>query len=193
MRNASTQSGPQADAGHTLIYAAPGLLDIQPYRIRDWVTSRALGASLDRHLAAGHAPEQTRLLAARAQDIVAPRRREALARHWEHALAKAAQPPSASYSVAPLARGPVLAAEPVIRELAWLLRAPQPVTARGVAMARLLLTDAGSPLYRRAAPGSLPAELRSAIAQLGAARSPMAADTGIARRRSQPLPLRDPD
>jgi hypothetical protein len=181
MRNAPTRSRPRADARHTLIYAAqatPGLLGLQPYRLRDKVTSRALGASLDRQLAAGHAPEETRLLAARAQDIVAPHRREALARYWEHALAKAALPPSAPYDAAPLARGPVLATEPAIRELARLLRAPQPVTARGVAMARLLLTDAGSPLYRRAAPESLHAALRAAIAQLDPALPLMAEDTG---------------
>jgi hypothetical protein len=44
------------------------------------------GATLDRQLAAGHVPESGRLLAVRAQQIVAlPRRRE-LARHWEHLL-----------------------------------------------------------------------------------------------------------
>jgi hypothetical protein len=179
MRNASTQSRSQPDARHTLIYAAQGAsrsLDIQPYRIRDRVASRALGASLDRRLAAGHAPEEMRLLAARAQDIVALHRREALARHWEQVLARAAQPPSAPYNAAPLARGPVLAAEPAIRELARLLRAAQPVTARGVAMARLLLTDAGSPLYWSAAPESLQAALRAIIAWLDPALPLMAED-----------------
>jgi hypothetical protein len=41
----------------------------------------------------------------------------------------------------------IVAAEPQIRELTALLRAPQPVPARGVAAANLLLTDGTGPLY----------------------------------------------
>jgi hypothetical protein len=139
---------------------------MRPYRIIDKVMARALGASLDRQLAAGREPEESRLLAARAQDIVALRRRERLAGYWEHVLASAARPAPALRNAVPLRRGPVLAAEPAITELASLLRAPLPVSARGVAIARKLLTDAGGPLYWSAAPESLHVALRAAITRL---------------------------
>jgi hypothetical protein len=176
MRNVHVAPRPRGDAAtrHTIIYAAPAgsaargrrQLDIRPYRIIDKVVSRALGASLDRELAQGREPEDGRLLAARAQDIVALRRREELARYWERVLSTAARPAPALRNAVPLRRGPVLAAEPAITELARLLRAPLPVSARGVAMARLLLTDAGGPLYWSAAPESLHVALRAAITRL---------------------------
>jgi hypothetical protein len=176
MRNVHVASRPRDDAAarHTIIYAVPAgapgpgprRLDMRPYRITDKILSRALGASLDRQLAAGREPEDSRLLAARAQDIVTLRRREDLARYWERTLGTAARPAPALRNAAPLRRGPVLAAEPAITELASLLRAPLPVSARGVAIARLLLTDAGGPLYWSAAPESLHAALRAAITQL---------------------------
>ena len=176
MRNVHVASRPRDDASarHTIIYAdrpgSPGAgprpLRLRPYRFIDKVASRALGASLDRQLAAGREPEESRLLAARAQDTVAPRRREQLARYWERVLSAAARPAPALRNAAPLRRGPVLAAEPAITELAGLLRAPLPVSARGVAIARLLLTDAGGPLYWSAAPESLGVALRAAITRL---------------------------
>src|SRR5258707_7857122 len=90
MRSAQVASRPrdEAAARHTIIYASPGgqSLGVRPYRITDKVAARALGASLDRQLARGREPEEGRLLAARAQDIVAPRRREQLARYWEQRL-----------------------------------------------------------------------------------------------------------
>jgi hypothetical protein len=176
MRNVHVALRPREDAAarHTIIYAIPARaagpgprrLEMRPYRIIDKVLSRALGASLDRQLAAGREPEDGRLLAARAQDIVTLRRREELARYWERVLGAAARPAPALRNAAPLRRGPVLAAEPAITELASLLRAPLPVSARGVAVARLLLTDAGGPLYWSAAPESLHVALRAAITQL---------------------------
>jgi hypothetical protein len=183
-------SRPRADAAtrHTIIYAtqagsrAPGTrrLDIRPYRLIDKVLSRALGASLDRQLAAGRDPEDSRLLAARAQDIVALRRREELASYWERVLAAATRPAPALRNAVPLRRGRVLAAAPAITELASLLRTPLPVSARGVAMARMLLTDAGGPLYWSAAPQSLHAALRTAIARLD---PELAVFSGDAHRR----------
>ena len=176
MRNVHVASRPRdgAAARHTIIYTAPAgspepgarRLDMRRYRIIDKVMARALGASLDRQLAAGREPEDSRLLAARAQDIVALRRREELARYWERVLAAATRPAPALGNRVPLRRGPVLAAEPAITELASLLRAPLPVSARGVATARMLLTDAGGPLYWSAAPESLHVALRRAITRL---------------------------
>jgi hypothetical protein len=181
MRDANVASAPREDTAtrHTIVYAVPAgsrgrgrrqrgarRLGVRPYRVTDKVMSRALGASLDRQLAAGREPEETRLLAARAQEIVTLAHREALARYWERTLAIASRPGPALRNSAPLRRGPVLIAGPAIAELARLLRAPLPVSARGVAMARSLLTDAGGPLYWSAAPESLHAALRAAITRL---------------------------
>ncbi|HWG15841.1 MAG TPA: hypothetical protein VG268_21455 [Streptosporangiaceae bacterium] len=86
--------------------------------------ARMFGATLDRQLAAGHVPESGRLLAVRAQQIVAlPRRRE-LAR----ALGGSAR--------------------------------------RGLASARVLLTDATGPVYNRRNDTALDVQLRQISAQL---------------------------
>ena len=136
-----------------------------PDRTTDRVLARMSGASLDRRLAAGHAPESGRLLAIRAQQIVALRRRRQLARHWEHLL-DVAQRQAPAVPRAPLCRDRIVAAGAEIRDLAAHLRAPLPVTATGVAAARVLLTDATGPLYNRRDRTGLPVQLGRIIAQL---------------------------
>jgi hypothetical protein len=172
MRNAHATSGPPEGAGPGPSATVSGSLSetralgLQPRRITDRVLSRALGAGLDGQLAAGRSPESARLLAVRAADIVRLPRREALARYWERVLRVARDPYRASAAAISLRRERVLATEPAILELARLLRVPLPVTARGVAMARVLLTDGGGPLYAIGAPASLDESLRAAIAWL---------------------------
>jgi hypothetical protein len=146
-------------------------LVIRPDRLADRVRARAFGASLDGQLAAGRSPESSRPLAARAQDIVALRRRRSLARDWEHLLrvarrARAVPRSAPSIQAAPIQSDRIAAAGPAIGELVRRLTVPLPVTAQGVAMARVLLTDATSPVYRRHSPVSLIAALDAAIAQL---------------------------
>ena len=63
-------------------------------------------------------------------------------------------------------RDRVRAAETEIRELAAALRVAQPVPARGVALATLLLTDGISPLYHWPNRADLGAQLREAIHHL---------------------------
>ncbi|MBV8948788.1 MAG: hypothetical protein JO286_04375 [Solirubrobacterales bacterium] len=46
------------------------------------------------------------------------------------------------------------------------LRAPEPVSAHGVALLESLLTDGTSPLYRPTEPGALGSQLRAAAAAL---------------------------
>jgi len=172
MRNAHVTSGPREGAIPRRLVTVSGSLSgtralgLQPHRIADRVASRALGAGLDGQLAAGRSPESARLLAVRAADIVRLPRREALARYWERVLRVARDPYRGPPAASPLRRERVLAAEPAIRELARLLRVPLPVGARGVAMARTLLTDGGGPLYVREAPASLDDSLRAAITWL---------------------------
>jgi hypothetical protein len=146
---------------------------LPPRRLGDGALARFYGASLDASLAAGRPPESSRLLAARARDIVSLRRRRSMAGHWEHVLrvARRAQRARSAGSRAPAGAVPVcadrvVAAEPAIRDLMNRLAAPLPVPARGVAMARVLLTDATSPVYNRRAGVPLADAVAAAAAEL---------------------------
>jgi hypothetical protein len=138
------------------------------------VLARALGASLDESLASGRAPESSRLLAARARDIVSLARRTSVAGNWDQLLRVARRSvhlppvprPSARGGPMPVCADRIVAAEPAIRELISRLSAPLPVPARGVAMATVLLTDATGPVYRRRSPVTLADALDAAISQL---------------------------
>ena len=133
-------------------------------RATDRLLARMFGASLDRRLAAGQAPEATRLLAVRAQQIVALRRRRELARNWEHLLAAATGGPRRPRAL--LCRDRIVAATAEVRDLAGHLRTPLPVAANGVAAARALLTDATGPVYNRRDPTALETRLREISALL---------------------------
>ena len=62
----------------------------------------------------------------------------------------------------------VLEAGAVIAAIERRLRAPEPVSPRGVAMVRLLLIDGNGPLYRPGDPGTLGDRLRAAAVALRA-------------------------
>lgn len=145
-------------------------LVLESVRLTDRMLARALGASLDHRLAAGCSPESTRLLAARARDIVALHRRAALAESWDHLLRVARRAPTRRPAAVPLRATAILAAEDEIRELTARLTAPLPVGAQGVASASVLLTDPTSPVYSRRGPRSLTDLLNAAISQLDPAR-----------------------
>jgi hypothetical protein len=166
MHTADTTPGP---AGRSTLALADPLV-LRPCRLADRLLARALGASLDQRLAAGCSPESTRLLAARAQRIVWLPHRTSLARSWDHVLAVARRGPSLRTSAVPLNVSAILAAEPDIRELRERLAAPLPVTARGVATATVLLTNATSPVYGRPSPDALGVLLDAAIAELDPAQ-----------------------
>jgi hypothetical protein len=165
MNNADTAH--RRDAGHTLDLGDPFV--IRPCRFVDRLLARALGASLDEQLAAGCSPESSRLLAARAQDIVSLPHRTSLARSWEHLLRVALGGPTRSPAV-PLNAAAIRAAEPTIRELMERLTAPLPVTAQGVAAATVMLTNVTSPVYGRQSPDALADLLEAAINHLDPAR-----------------------
>ena len=125
-----------------------------------------LGSSLDRELAAGRQPESARLLAARADDIVSLRRRQALARNWEHLLEMARRLAGPGSARVLLRRDRITAAEPEVRQMMTRLLAPLPVAAQGVAAVSVLLTDATGPLYNLRSHAPLVTLLRAATAQL---------------------------
>lgn len=142
-------------------------------RFGDGVLARAFGASLDASLAAGRAPESSRLLAARARQVVALSERRSVAGSWEHLLRVAHRARRArrlgvrvTAAAVPVQAERIVAAEPVIRDLIGRLAVPLPVPARGVAMARVLLSDAAGPVYSRRAGVGLAAAVEAAAAQL---------------------------
>jgi hypothetical protein len=141
---------------------------MRPRRLGDGVLARVFGASLDASLATGCPPECSRLLAARARDIVSLRRRRSIAGSWEHLLrvAHRGQRAGSLSAAMPVRADGVVAVEPAIRDLMNRLAAPLPVPARGVAMARVLLTDANSPVYNRRARVPLGDAVAAAAAQL---------------------------
>jgi hypothetical protein len=146
----------------TLVVGDP--LVLRPLRLTDRLLARIFAVWLDRRLAAASPPEAGLLLAARAQDIVSMRTRRALASHWDHLLRVARRvPQSRSISIR---AGQIAVAEPAIRELARRLSTPLPVTAQGVAMASVLLTDATGPVYNRHSDVTLSAALEEAITHL---------------------------
>jgi len=140
----------------------------------DRVLARVFGASLDESLAAGSAPESARLLAVRAQHIVSLKRRTATAANWERLLRVARQsasvPPvprsGARTASMPVCARQIVAAELTIKELVSCLSVPLPVPAQGMAMARVLLTDAAGPVYNGRSRVSLAAALEAAITHL---------------------------
>jgi hypothetical protein len=141
-------------------------LVLRQSRLTDRLLARLRGASLDRQIAVGTAPESSVLLAERARQLVAIERRRRLSENWAHLLRIAPRLQGTRHPARPIPWQQVLAAEAEIRELVRGLAAPLPVAARGVAMATVLLTDAGSPLYNRRSPVPLAAALAAVTEQL---------------------------
>jgi hypothetical protein len=128
--------------------------------------ARLLASSLDRQLAQGRSPESNRLLAARAQVLVSPTMRRALAQNWANLLVQARIPPVVRDPRVPLNRDYIIAREPDIQQMLNALLAPLPAQARGAAMASWLLSDGTGPLYDRRRSADLGIALRESIAQL---------------------------
>jgi hypothetical protein len=154
--------------GRTLLVEAgpgQGLVVVRRSR-RDDVLCRVLARILDRHIAGGTAPESTRLLAVRAAQITAPRWRRRLSRRWDELAARTRCPQAPFDPRAPISPAQIDAAADEIAQVADLLRADRPVSARGVALASALLTTARSPAYRLGRGGD---DLAAAVARAVAA------------------------
>jgi hypothetical protein len=117
--------------------SASGGLALLPRRRRDIGLARLRHRSLDARLAAGAAPESTRLLAVRAEQLVGPARRRALARRWD-ALAVIAR--TRRWWPSEVAGD--------IQRLADQLGSSRPVGARGVVLAVAMLPVAADGVRR---------------------------------------------
>jgi len=146
---------------------ADGGVYAQAVSVRQRVAAHLSGERLDRALAAGDPPESSVLLAWRAQELTATSTRQVLASSVRRILHAAAEPPPRWHAYGPVARWDHIGA--VRRELEQLvvqLLAPAPVSARGVAQVRLLLTDGTGPLYRPRSGSQLRRSVLAAVAAL---------------------------
>jgi hypothetical protein len=146
----------------------PEQLILGPARPWDRLAARIFATNLDRHLAEGRAPESTRILATRAQVLVAPPTRRRLARDWEQLLVAARRAPAPQSGRVPLCRERIMASEDQVQHIIECLRAPTPTSAQAVAMVSRLLSDGTGPLCNHRATG-LRTALDEAMAQLDAA------------------------
>ena len=132
--------------------------------------ARLTAGRLDRALACGASPDSTVPLALRAQTLVRPAERRALAASLERIMAasscRAARAPGC---IDPAFCRRVSAASAELRELVGTLRGWGPVSAEGMAKARLLVTDGLGPLHRGG--GDLALAAREAIRALQATPS----------------------
>lgn len=111
--------------------------------------------SLDSSLLEGTAPVTTPELTLRSFQLTRASSRAALAASLEDALATAPARRRRSASAAPLASNAIASARPELEELARALREERVGAARGVILARRLLTDGSGPLYVESGDGLL--------------------------------------
>jgi hypothetical protein len=117
--------------------------------------TRLRRSHLDADIARGDGRPEDPALALRKTQLVDGRQRRRLAKRLEEFAEEPARR-SKSSSRVPIDREAVAIANPVLTDLAALLRSPHPVEARGMALGWLLLTDPGSPLYESDDGGSAP-------------------------------------
>lgn len=108
---------------------------------------RLRAGRLDRALAEGTPPEASPALALRAQRLTEPPRRRALADAFRRVVREVPEGTGPLVGRVAPNRARVATATKELSLLADALASPGPVTAGGVAQARLLLTDGTGPLY----------------------------------------------
>jgi hypothetical protein len=143
-------------------------LAVSTHRRRPWdrLLTRWRSLGLDRDLAAGAAPDDSRMLMIRAEQLISPGSRRELARRWDDVLERCARDRGDGRTRIPLQYRQIRAAESEIRRMARMLEGGLPVQVRAVAVASLLLTDGTGPLYNPAACEELPAWVRLAVETL---------------------------
>lgn len=132
------------------------------------IVSYLRASKLDREIASGASPEATVSLALRAQALVRPSMRRALARRVEELLEEATSGRTQQFAGVRISvpRDRILDAADALQTLVDHLRAAGPVPARGVALVRVLLTDGAGPLYYPDGIDDLTAIILDAVQQL---------------------------
>ncbi len=111
-------------------------------------------------------PQDSAVIGLRARTITARRSRERVAAGLMRALRSAEESSSGFSAAVRPHRREVVNARTVLAAVAQRLLTPEAVTAHGVAMLQVLLTDGESPLYRPSESGALGSRLRAAAAAL---------------------------
>ena len=143
--------------------ADPDTLVIRRTTLRERLFARLHAFTLDLSLARGSSPDSTVALSLRAQTLHSVARRRQLARSFRRVLAGASTEAHPFDPSAPLARQEIEESRELVIEIIDLLESDGPVDARGVAQARLLITEGSSPLFRPSVTGVLEPSLRQVI------------------------------
>jgi hypothetical protein len=129
------------------------------------VIAELFATRFDKQLAAGVAPEPGSVLAAHVSRLASACERRKLAEALHHSVCEAHSRRTRMSATIPVDRSAVAAAVGLIDQVVQRLTGPRPVSARGVARLRLLLSDGAGPMYWPGG-GDLSAELRAVLAQL---------------------------
>jgi hypothetical protein len=129
-----------------------------------WALASLRRSSLDRALAFGADPCDSPALALRAARLTGNRLRERLAAEVDAVLVATTRRGGRVSAAVEPDRTEVALAAPVLIELERRLRSEAPIYAQGVARLRLILRDAGGPLYTPASCGALKRELEAVLA-----------------------------
>ena len=125
----------------------------------DRLAARVRASRLDTELAAGASPERSLGLALRAQVLVQTRTRSDIARGMQRILTAADR----GRGRVPVCSDRIRSCSAELTELISRLLTPGPVSAGGVAQARMLVTDARGPVYHRESHVDLRSSLRAAM------------------------------
>jgi hypothetical protein len=153
--------------------ADPAGVVVRRVRMADRIAARVRVLSLDRQLAAGAPPESTAALTLRAQRLLRPQERKRMAQVLRDLVRHVERSPSIAL---PLARRHVLDAAPLFHRLAHRLDGAEPVDVRGVAIARLLITDGTGPLYSSRSSRELAEAVEDALHAVPATHQAVAGD-----------------
>jgi hypothetical protein len=129
------------------------------------VTARLRACRLDRQLAVGVPAPSGSALAVHQERLTSAAEREAIARTLRHLVREAHTGGPLSSSRIPVHPDNVLAAEDLIDAITLRLHSPRPISARGVARLRVVLSDGCGPMYRYGR-GDLSGRLGAALAAL---------------------------
>src|SRR6476469_8478454 len=133
--------------------------------IRARLTARLRAARFDRALAVGVPAVAGSALAAHAARLSSGAERHAVARTLRRAVRDATDTRTSRSGRVPMHRANIAAAQALIDEVTRRLHAPDPVSTRGLARLRQLLSNGTSPLYRHGR-GDLAGRLSAALAAL---------------------------
>jgi hypothetical protein len=135
------------------------------HSLRAWVVARMRAGHFDHQLAVGVTGSAGSALSIHAARLRSDRARHSVAQALRRATVEVQLGPSRRSSSIPVNRENISAAEDVIETLIARLLSPHPVTAKGVARLRRILSDGRGPMYSHGR-GDLADHLRAALAAL---------------------------